>query len=160
MPFTKVDHKFTHPELNYDSTPNFQPCIKVSVFFRKLDSIDHDTFFGHWQTVHADLAVATQAFRKHIVRYSQHHQTVEMKQRAESLGENVLDYDGCAQLWVRSWDDWLAFYNSKEYAAALSDDCDRFMTLPMTYMVGYENLVVGEGSRKMGGTDGIDISSL
>ncbi|KAL6407687.1 hypothetical protein AUP68_08708 [Ilyonectria robusta] len=57
-----------------------------------------------------------------------------MKQRAESLGENVLDYDGCAQLWVRSWDDWLAFYNSKEYAAALSDDCDRFMTLPMTYM--------------------------
>lgn len=71
MPFTKVDHKFIHPELDYDSTPNFQPCIKVSVFFKKLDSIDYDTFFGHWQTVHADLAVATQAFRKHIVRYCQ-----------------------------------------------------------------------------------------
>ncbi|KPM43011.1 hypothetical protein AK830_g3539 [Neonectria ditissima] len=191
MPFNKVEHEFTHPQLNYDSTPNFQSCIKVSVFFKKIDSIDYDTFFGHWQTVHADLAVATQAFRKHIVRYCQvrsqlilhnilsssgnqwphnkavsvltnfrHHQTVEMKERARSLGENVLEYDGCAQLWVRTWDDWLEFYNSKEYAAALSDDCNRFMSLPMTYMVGYENLVVGEGLSVLGGTDGIDTTVL
>lgn len=65
-----------------------------------------------------------------------------MKGRAQSLGEKVLDYGGCAQLWVRFWDDWMAFYNSKDYAAALNNDCDRFMALPMTYMVGYENLVV------------------
>lgn len=78
-----------------------------------------------------------------------------MKERARSLGENVLDYDGCAQLWVRTWDNWLAFYNSKEYAAALSDDCNRFMALPMTYMVGYENLVVGDASTEMGGRNGM-----
>lgn len=83
-----------------------------------------------------------------------------MKERARSLGEGVLDYDGCAQLWVKDWDGWLAFYNSKEYAAALSDDCHRFMKLPMTYMVGYENLVVGDASRAMGGADGIDIRTL
>lgn len=83
-----------------------------------------------------------------------------MKERARALGENLLDYDGCAQLWVRTWDDWLGFYNSKEYAAALSDDCDRFMALPMTYMVGYENIVVGDGSKAMGGSDGMDISAL
>jgi hypothetical protein len=71
MPWQKIDHQFTHPELDYNSDPNFQPCIKVSVFFRKIDSIDYDTFFGHWQTVHADLAVATLAFRNHIVRYAQ-----------------------------------------------------------------------------------------
>lgn len=78
-----------------------------------------------------------------------------MKARATSLGENVLEYDACAQLWVRTWDDWLAFYNSPEYAAALSDDCDRFMALPMTYMVGYENLVVGDASVVLGGSDGL-----
>lgn len=83
-----------------------------------------------------------------------------MKERAKSLGENVLEYDGCAQLWVRSWDDWMAFYNSKEYAAALSDDCDRFMALPMTYMVGYENLVVGDANSSMGEKDGLDIKKL
>jgi hypothetical protein len=78
-----------------------------------------------------------------------------MKERAKSLGENCLDYDGCAQLWVKSWDDWMAFYNSKEYAAALSDDCNRFMALPMTYMVGYENLVVGSSVEEVGGKDGM-----
>lgn len=71
MPWQKVDHQFANPMLNYDSEPNYQPCIKVSVFFKKIDSIDHDTFFGHWQTVHADLATATQAFKTHIVRYAQ-----------------------------------------------------------------------------------------
>lgn len=79
-----------------------------------------------------------------------------MKERAKSLGENYLDYDGCAQLWVKTWDDWLHFYNSKEYAAALGPDCDRFMALPMTYMVGYENLVVGDASRALGGKDGME----
>lgn len=82
-----------------------------------------------------------------------------MKARATSLGENVLEYDACAQLWVRTWDDWLAFYNSPEYAAALSDDCDRFMALPMTYMVGYENLVVGDASVVLGGSDGLSAKS-
>lgn len=83
-----------------------------------------------------------------------------MKEKAKSLGENVLEYDGCAQLWVRSWDDWMAFYNSKEYAAALSDDCDRFMALPMTYMVGYENLVVGDANSSVPGKDGLNIGEL
>lgn len=65
------DHQFTHPELNYEADPNFQPTIKVSVFFRKKDGISHEDFFKHWQTVHADLAVATQAFQHNILRYVQ-----------------------------------------------------------------------------------------
>jgi hypothetical protein len=75
MSFTKIDHKFTHPQLDYNAEPNFQPCIKVSVFFRKIDSVSYETFFGHWQSVHADLAVATQAFRDSIQRYVQVSQT-------------------------------------------------------------------------------------
>ncbi len=71
MPWKQIEHNFTYPEVDYASEPNYQPCIKVSVFFRKIDSIDHDTFFGHWRTVHADLAVATNAFRDHIIRYAQ-----------------------------------------------------------------------------------------
>lgn len=43
----------------------------MSVFFKKLDSVSYDTFFEHWQTVHADLAVATQAFQANILRYAQ-----------------------------------------------------------------------------------------
>ena len=65
------NHEFTHPELAYDAEPNFQPAIKISVFFRKLDRISDEAFFKHWETVHADLAVATQAFQTHILRYIQ-----------------------------------------------------------------------------------------
>lgn len=83
-----------------------------------------------------------------------------MKDRLHNLGVKVLEYDGCAQLWVKTWDDWLAFYNSDEYAAALSDDCERFMIQPMTYMVGYENLIVGDASKTMGGAEGLGISKL
>lgn len=71
MPWNKIDHEFKTPELDYNHEPNYQKCIKVSVFFKKLESIDFDTFFGHWQTVHADLATATQAFKDNIVRYVQ-----------------------------------------------------------------------------------------
>lgn len=78
-----------------------------------------------------------------------------MKGRARSLGEGVLDYDACAQLWVRTWDDWQAFSSSEEYTSALAEDCRSFMKLPMTYMVGYENLVVGDASRVISGKDGL-----
>lgn len=71
MTWNKIEHSFKSPELDYSSEGNFQQCIKVSVFFKKLDSIDYDTFFGHWRTVHADLATATNAFKDHIVRYTQ-----------------------------------------------------------------------------------------
>lgn len=85
----------------------------------------------------------------------QHHHTPEMKARAQSLGKSTLDYDACAEIWVRTWDDYMDFYTSKEYAASLSKDCDLFMALPVTYMIGQENLVVGDASRWIGGNDGL-----
>ncbi|KAJ5753599.1 Dimeric alpha-beta barrel [Penicillium nucicola] len=149
------DHQFTHSELNYDSEPNFHPAIKVSVFFKKKEGITHEQFYRHWQTVHADLAVATQAFQHNILRYAQHHQTPEMKALMTGIGESVLDYDACAQLWVKDWDGWLGFCQSSEYSAALGDDCARFMALPMKYMIGYENVVVGSAAQDLNGKSGL-----
>lgn len=71
MTWEKIDHKFNYPQLSYDSEPNWQPALKVSVYFRKKDSISDETFFGHWRTVHADLAVATREFQDGILRYVQ-----------------------------------------------------------------------------------------
>ncbi|KAJ5747910.1 Dimeric alpha-beta barrel [Penicillium nucicola] len=153
------DYQFTHPELSYEAKPNFQTAIKVSVFFRKLEGISYDDFFAHWQTVHADLTVATQAFQDHILRYVQHHQTPEMKARLASIGGNMLDFDACAHLWVKDWDSWLVFYNSPEYAAALLEDCDRFIQMPISYMVGSENLIVGKAFEPLGNTDGLSTNA-
>jgi hypothetical protein len=45
--------------------------------------------------------------------------TPEMKMEAESIGIKALDYDGCAEFWVDSMDDW----------KALIDDPEGLMTL-------------------------------
>lgn len=49
---------------------------------------------------------------------------------------------------------------SEEYAAALGEDSPLFMQLPVTYMVGHENLVVGDASGQMGGDDGLNVAAL
>ncbi|KAJ5921057.1 Dimeric alpha-beta barrel [Penicillium verhagenii] len=82
------------------------------------------------------------------------HHTPEMQELSRSLNENVLEYDACAEIWVRTWDDWLKFSGSDEYMSALGEDCQRFMQLPMTYMVGRENLVMGDAFREIGGKHG------
>jgi hypothetical protein len=71
MAINRVDHQFKYSEFSYDAEPNFQPAIKVSVFFNKKEDISYETFFDHWRSVHADLAVATQAFQGRILRYVQ-----------------------------------------------------------------------------------------
>lgn len=96
-----------------------------------------------------------------------------MKERATSLGCEHLDFDGCSEIWVRSWDDWMAFFKvrlisasrklpgstnntqSPEYAAALAPDCQHFMAMPIHVAVGYENLIFGEATPGTGGKDGV-----
>lgn len=36
------------------------------------------------------------------------------------LGLSQLEFDGCSDIYVRSWDDWMTFYTSPEYAKALA----------------------------------------
>jgi hypothetical protein len=78
-----------------------------------------------------------------------------MKERMTSLGQSVLEYDACAQLWVNDWNSWLEFSNSPEYSTALRDDCARFMVMPMTFMIGHELLVVGSATQELGGKSGL-----
>ena len=48
------------------------------------------------------------------------HQTPEMKEKAKELGLPQLEYDGCSDIYVKSWDEWMRFYKSPEYAEALN----------------------------------------
>ena len=79
-----------------------------------------------------------------------------MKQKAQSLtGIKMLEFDGCSEIWVKSWDDWVNFFSSPEYNAALSPDCKYFMQMPISVYAGEENLMFGEAVKEMGGSDGI-----
>ncbi|KAH8651835.1 EthD domain-containing protein [Tricladium varicosporioides] len=157
MTLTKINHTFTYPQLSYDATPNIQPCIKLSFYFNKLPEVSYEQFYGHWSTVHADLTVAAKGFGLcKIQRYVQLGQTPEFKQKASQLtGIKMLEFDGCSEIWVKTWDDWMAFFKSEEYAQAMNPDCKYFMAMPISVYCGEENVVFGEGVKDMAGKDGI-----
>ncbi|KAF2737735.1 hypothetical protein EJ04DRAFT_430505, partial [Polyplosphaeria fusca] len=87
-------------------------CIKLSFFFKKLPDVDDDHFQMHYN---------------HIQRYVQTLQGPETKKKVQSLGMELLDYDACSTIWVKSWEDWERFSSSPEYKKALMPDADHFM---------------------------------
>jgi len=157
MTHTKINHAFTYPQLSYEAGPNVQQCVKLAFYFNKLPDVSHEHFYAHWSTVHADLTVAAKDFAAvKIQRYVQVAQNPDFKAKAAELaGVKMLDFDGCSEIWVRSWEDWMKFYNSKEYAAALGPDCRHFMQTPISVYVGQENVIFGEGTPVEGSRDGI-----
>jgi len=52
--------------------------------------------------------------------FEQFHQTPELKEKAKELGLPQLEYDGCSDLYVKSWDDWMKFCKSPEYTAVMN----------------------------------------
>ncbi|KAF2247647.1 hypothetical protein BU26DRAFT_351330 [Trematosphaeria pertusa] len=159
MVHNKTDHKFSSPRLEWDAKENYQPCIKLSFFFKKLPYVDDDHFQMHYNHVHADLTVASKEFNVvKIQRYVQTYQTPAMKEKIRSLGMELLDYDACSQIWVKSWEDWEKFSSSPEYAAALMPDADHFMdykTSGIKVFAGYDNIVFGKAIPDCDATDGL-----
>ncbi|KAF2790606.1 hypothetical protein K505DRAFT_250817 [Melanomma pulvis-pyrius CBS 109.77] len=120
MVHNKVDHKFAFSELDWKAKENYQPCIKLSFFFKKLPTVDDDHFQMHYNHVHSDLTLASKGFNVYKVqRYVQLIQTPDMKKKIQDLGMDLLDYDACSTIWVRSWEDWERFSGSPEYAAGM-----------------------------------------
>jgi hypothetical protein len=79
-----------------------------------------------------------------------------MKEKIKDLtGIEMLEFDGCSEIWVQTWDDWMNFFKSDEYNRAMNPDCKYFMAMPISVYAGEENLVFGEAVKEMGGSDGI-----
>jgi hypothetical protein len=153
----RVDHEFTFPELAYGSKVNYQPGIRLSFFFKKLPHVSYEQFMEHYHHVHADLTVATKSFNVYqIQKYVQTYQPPELKDKLKSLGLQVLDFDACSQMWVKSWDDWEKFSSSEEYLKALVPDGVNFMDVAsITVMAGHDTIIFGKASPDVGATDGI-----
>ncbi|KAF7187780.1 hypothetical protein HII31_10882 [Pseudocercospora fuligena] len=136
MTLKKIDHDFKNPQLSYNAKPNYQPYIKLSFYFNKLPHVSDEQFHRHWETVHADLTIAAKDFKVFgVKRYAQIHQSADLKEKARDLGVTLgiehLDYDGCSEIWVEKWEDWINFSSSPEYAQAMNPDCKHFMAMPI-----------------------------
>jgi hypothetical protein len=91
------------------------------MFFNKRTDISHDYFHEHWAHVHADLVAGSRAWKDNkILRYTQYHQTPEMKQEAADMGYPMMEWDACSEFWVTKLSDMHSFLKSEEY---LGHDC-------------------------------------
>ncbi|OAG36111.1 hypothetical protein AYO21_09738 [Fonsecaea monophora] len=121
-PSFPIQHNFALKQLSPNSKPNYQPYVKLSFFFSKRPDISHEDFHRHWETVHADLAVASKAFALNIKRYTQFHALPKCKEAAKTLieGMELLEYDGCSEILVSSIEDAAAFFSSPEYVEKMN----------------------------------------
>jgi hypothetical protein len=118
MTLKKIEHTFAYDRLSYDAKPNEQPYIKLSFFFNKSPDVSYEHFHKHWQSVHSDLTIGTKAFKTNqIQRYVQLHAYPELKKMATDSGLDLLDFDGCSEIYVKSFEDWDNF--SKVYRATI-----------------------------------------
>ena len=85
---------------------------------------------------------------------------------------DLMDFDGCSEIYVRKWEDWENFMNvrrvrtslpslvtnekkSEEFQKALNPDADHFMAMPIQVSVARENLIFGEAIPGMSGRVGV-----
>ncbi|CCF45300.1 hypothetical protein CH063_14426, partial [Colletotrichum higginsianum] len=73
-----------------------------------------------------------------------YHITPELREQAARLGGTVLDFDGAAEFWVESLEDWEAIWGDPEFVRILSADMANFVLEPLHVTLGYDYLVVGK----------------
>ncbi len=82
--------------------------VKITMFIKKLPNVSDDYFHAYWAANHVAPAMRLKNFRDKVRRYNQYHITPETRAQAQQMGAPVLDYDGVAEIWVNTMDDWVS----------------------------------------------------
>lgn len=56
----------------------------------------------------------------------------------------VPDYDGIAEIWVKSLEDFANTMSDPGFAKAIAEDEELFLQRPLHVMIGYDHTVIGE----------------
>ncbi|KAK1974607.1 hypothetical protein LZ30DRAFT_754621 [Colletotrichum cereale] len=70
--------------------------------------------------------------------------TPELRGQAERLGGTVLDFDGAAEFWVETLEDWESISRDPEFVRVVSGDMLNFVLEPLHVTLGYDYLVIGK----------------
>ncbi|KAH6673037.1 EthD domain-containing protein [Halenospora varia] len=121
-------------------TPN---AVKVMLFLKKRPDITDEKFHQHWREPHVKIALENTTFTSKVRRYNQVHTSPELKAQAQNLGMPVVDYDGIAEVWVDTMEDWKAIVSDEEFIKFIAADELHFIQHPIQIMLCYDNLVIG-----------------
>lgn len=103
----------TVPKLSGSSDQHSK--IKVMLFLNKRPEVSDEKFHSHWKTTHIEIALENKVFRSKVRRYSQLHTSPELKEKAKAYGVPVLSYDGIAEVWVDSMEEWTEVVSDPDF---------------------------------------------
>ncbi|KAK5712555.1 hypothetical protein LTR17_017936 [Elasticomyces elasticus] len=118
--------------------------IKISLFLKKLPNVSDEFFHNHWETQHIDIAKRNKTFMAKTRKYNQVHITSELREQAQAFGIPVMDYDGIAEVWVDSMEDWTAVVSDPDFVREVAADEKLFILAPIHVQLSYDNLVIAE----------------
>lgn len=95
--------------------------MRMTVFVKRKEGLDHEAFLEHWRTRHGPLIAGTPSLARHIVRYEQH-ALADVPDWAGTPG-----YDGMAVQWFRTFQSFLDFLAEPAYAELIAPDEERFL---------------------------------
>ncbi|KAK4561070.1 hypothetical protein LTR86_005025 [Recurvomyces mirabilis] len=121
--------------------------LKISFFLKKQPHLTDEQFHQHWKGPHADIALRNKTFVAKTRKYNQVHITPALKQQAATFGAPVAEYDGIAEVWVDSMEDWMEVASDPEFAKDVGADEALFILAPIQVQLSYDHLVIPEKAR-------------
>ena len=95
--------------------------VKLTCLLKRKPGMSVEEFHRHWRDVHGPLIAGLPNLARHVVRYEQHPR-LEGSQAVGTAG-----FDGVAEQWFRSLDDFMAFVGEPDYARHVAPDEERFL---------------------------------
>ncbi|KAK0948029.1 hypothetical protein LTR29_000553 [Friedmanniomyces endolithicus] len=118
--------------------------LKISLFLRKQPHVSDEFFHQHWETQHVDVALRNKTFAAKARKYNQVHITPELREQAKAFGVPVMEYDGIAEVWVDSLEDWKEVVSDPAFVKEVGADEQLFILAPIHVQLSYDRLVIPE----------------
>ncbi|KAK1808688.1 hypothetical protein LTR12_016945 [Friedmanniomyces endolithicus] len=126
--------------------------LKISLFLKKQTHVSDEFFHKHWETQHVDVALRNKTFLAKARKYNQVHVTPELRQQAAAFGIPVMEYDGIAEVWVDSLEDWNEVVADPAFVKEVGADEQLFILAPIHVQLSYDRLVIPEDNAAQIGT--------
>ncbi|EHL02568.1 Dimeric alpha+beta barrel [Glarea lozoyensis ATCC 20868] len=126
-----------------------QKAVKITIMFKKLDTITNEEFHSHWSNVHPKIFLGVKIVQEKIIKYAQHHVNNEVSEGLKAAGLPVADYDGCAEIYARSVEELMSVFQDEEYLRVVVPDEMRFLKRDEAKMIlGWEDVLFDDGEVK------------
>ncbi|KAL2214601.1 hypothetical protein CC79DRAFT_1363364 [Sarocladium strictum] len=112
--------------------------VKVSLFLRKRADLSDDYFHAYWANNHVKPAFESPIFME------KHHVTPKERAIAKEFGAPVLEYDGVAELWLDSFEDWKEVCMTTSFVDKVASDEANFLETPIHMMFGFDHLMIDD----------------